>query len=45
MLMACKLVSQLQLHSHVNSQTVNSERHEEKEVGNGNSPPPTEAQE
>ncbi len=27
------------------SPTVNSERHTEKEVGNGNSPPPTEAKE
>ncbi len=29
----------------VNSQTVNSKQHAEKEVGNGNSPPPAEAQE
>ncbi len=29
----------------VNNWTVNSERHVEKEVGNGNSPPPTVAQE
>ncbi len=29
----------------VNSRTVNSEQHTEKDVGNGNSPPPTRAQE